>query len=962
MLALKRWLQKYRVRPGSPANLASLKGGLWYILPKERGTFFEKYAAAVKASKGNDYLCFVFRPPTKNVKLQPLMFDIDIKTLKKIPVDTEAFVKLAQALAKDIAAQQTGKVEFCVVTKREGYFKQRKKEGDSIFCTGAHFYFPKTVVDVQFAERIRQAAIAHVPDIFGHLHFVNTPDDVMDKRIPTLRANGLMMIGSFKPQKIGVGMYCVKYVGTLQGGNFTGKHMSEPQFLDCFGDSLEELYGHAFREDRKKVSVLAAPTEHVHKVKPRLDRETRGEVVWRPEMMAPAYGFNLNEFIKATSGWQPNNEQYVAFCMYLASIGYNAVRAQTLLNRAWNPPADKLNETSQLIRRYTGRSISVTRGTPQHLLTNHASKEYDVSVVFPPKYKYHNECIIFDDNKRIWYDRELIDFFNNVYNFQWGGGKTSFTYQEIKTVHSGTDYYQVTRSVITDNPPFSEGKCDKQVKMHACLRKLQNIVKQISSTKAKKYLEEDELIIFLKRKNDAQEIMKNNFQNYKILYDFLNAQKLLPQPQYNFLSALFLKYKQRGFLKNRYHSFTLEPYLAKDLTPDDQYNLFTGFDLHTFRNTKIDVKKTKIWEWLWVCWANREERKMSFLLNCLAHKLQFPHRKLCKFLIAFGTTGIGKTTMRFFLEKIYDKDKVLFVYSIDDYLKEQNADQLGKLWVVCDDIEKCRHKTANLLKGRITGTTIRYRKLYCDPITMPSYCDLVCTSNARNPVFVDHSDRRSELIVINPEKKGEKTFWDAFYNELDDLIVCGAWFEFLATYKIDMNVSSENVRFDPAVLSLHKMDSVKLSHRFCIEFFENERCFEDACRNPKVETAWFDGLEFFRIDGMEAVFISKTKTYEYFCHWKQQNGFRNDLKKTTFVADLCEIGLVANRRRLKKCRPFGFTFCRPLLKKSIASFYLVKTSDFSMNYCFENNSEQPDTFGRYQECVWLFRNVDFQNI
>jgi hypothetical protein len=372
----------------------------------------------------------------------------------------------------------------------------------------------------------------------------------------------------------------------------------------------------------------------------------------------------------------------------------------------------------------------------------------------------------------------------------------------------------------------------------------------------------------------------------------------------------------------------------------------------------VDVKKTKIWDWLSTCWANSEDRKMKFLLNCLARKLQFPHLKLGKFIVAFcRATGVGKTSMRFFLEKIYDKDKVLFIYSISDYLKEMNADQLGRLWIICDDIEKCSRKISELLKGRITGTTLRLRKMYSDPITMPSYSDLVCTSNSRTPVFVGDMDRRNELVVVNPAKKGDKVFWDAFYAELEDTTVCGAWFEYLATYPLTMEVQTENVRFDPDVLSLHKMQNVKLSHRFCIEFFENESCFEDACRSPKTESTWFDKLSFYKIDGTEAVFISKTRAFEYFCHWKRQNGFRNDLKKTTFVADLKEIGLEAKRMKIKKERPYGFTFCRKLLKKSIAAFYRVKTGDFCMSYCFESNSDQPENFERYQDCKWMFRST-----
>ena len=232
---------------------------------------------------------------------------------------------------------------------------------------------------------------------------------------------------------------------------------------------------------------------------------------------------------------------------------------------------------------------------------------------------------------------------------------------------------------------------------------------------------------------------------------------------------------------------------------------------------------------------------MDWLINYFALKIQQPHRKICKYLVAFGRlTGTGKSSCEKFLKALVDDDKVLFCLNLEQYLAEQNHEHLNKLWVLVDDIESANRKQSDALKATVSGNTIRYKKLYSDPLTMPSYCDLICTSNERSPVFVSSANRRVELITINPEKKGDEKFWDAFYAELEDAQVIGAWFEFFATFPITLNVRSENHRFDMEVLSSQKVKSMKSTHQWVVKFFSDPRCFESACVRRGDQAFWFD--------------------------------------------------------------------------------------------------------------------------
>ena len=100
-----------------------------------------------------------------------------------------------------------------------------------------------------------------------------------------------------------------------------------------------------------------------------------------------------------------------------------------------------------------------------------------------------------------------------------------------------------------------------------------------------------------------------------------------------------------------------------------------------------------------------------------------------------------------------------------------------------------------------------------DPVEMPSYEDLICTSNNRTP-YIGHNDRRTELIVMNESlKAGSPTVpqgfsWTQFYAELENIEVMGAWFQFLANRDLSDVVFNEEYRFSEDALQMNKLESL----------------------------------------------------------------------------------------------------------------------------------------------------------
>ena len=562
---------------------------------------------------------------------------------------------------------------------------------------------------------------------------------------------------------------------------------------------------------------------------------------------------------------------------------------------------------------------------------------------------------MFDDPKT-WSLLEVEKFVTDVYSYTWGGGTVQFVYKEQRNERIGQTYFTVVDTVISDNIPFDNRKSDKKIMVLPTLMELIQHAEKLAKRKIVKGTPPDLGRTILKTQTllddvdfiEEKDIHKKTMQLRTVLDSWGPSAKLKQ------LSSIVVYLKQTGKLKSKYHSYTCMPYLEKDITPHDCLNIFTGFQMQQFRNTNIDITKTKFWEWMFVAWCNRSEYKMKYILNYWATKLQQPHRKIEKILVAFcKQTGCGKTAVLSFISSVYGPDKVVFCKNMAEYNSEQNANRIGKMFGILDDIDLIKNKKeADALKAGITATTFRMKKLYSDPVTLPTQLDLITTSNEKSPIFVSSQNRRVELIVMNPELKGNtpqmEQWWIDFHKEAQDHEICGAWFDFLARYDITINVRSENHRFDTTALGIHKIRSMKVVHSWVRDFFSDIRCFEDACSFP--EDNWFDEIKFLRIGNVNACRITKRRAYFYFTHWCTSTGRKHACKLDTFVDDLEEIGIICSRKTMHNSRKrLALTFQKEQTQKSMKCFYSVK--DLKLSWCFSNDGE----FAELKKREWRFK-------
>jgi hypothetical protein len=617
-----------------------------------------------------------------------------------------------------------------------------------------------------------------------------------------------------------------------------------------------------------------------------------------------------------------------------------------MCNTAWNYTG---RETENFMSKIT--RFDVSKGSVLRYLELHGTTWGEIEIFGEMIKRYYNGLKKFSIRAGDVWDVSMIqDYLKSVFTWIWGETTLNFVYKEQHLHHKfGGDSFLQTNVCVTSDMPFSRQKTDMLVNTKPTISDLLERIEKQKRPKRPKppkstVTDFEELYEDYKR---SKVIFENQLRKYKVgrtllLQDdvsYEDVEKVLGSvdSDQTKMSTIFSKLHSERQL-DEYHSFTFVPYLNVNPCRKDQLNCFTGFTLARFRNSSGDIRKTKVWDWLWISLCDRKEYKMNYILNYFAHKLQYGHKKVKKFLLLFGSkTGTGKSTIRIFLDRIFD-ECVLFVDSIEDFTGTYTGQQFGKLFCIIDDIQKWSKKTSSDLKSRITSDTFRLRKMYSDPITMPSYLDLITSSNSRTPTFIGRDDRRTELIEINPELKGNTKFWTELYHEFDNKQVMGSWFQFLATRDLQGVVFDENYRFSEVGLAKQKMLSLISAFRFLVDYFSRDDfLFHRYAKhdNPKL----FEHIEFKIWGGERTITIKKELLYVMYLRWVKLTSEVNKRKYNNFYTDLKDINHHVGRYNISGAagtRTTGIRLSVSRLKEGLGEYLNIDPESIEVGWEISN--------------------------
>lgn len=196
--------------------------------------------------------------------------------------------------------------------------------------------------------------------------------------------------------------------------------------------------------------------------------------------------------------------------------------------------------------------------------------------------------------------------------------------------------------------------------------------------------------------------------------------------------------------------------------------------------------------------SRNEDILFVYLMNCFAHIVQYPDRKLNKSVFFTGAQGAGKSVFfqEFFcknilgdnLSLVIDNMLVLFA-QFNNLLYHKNIIFVDEAGV---DPNKVTVSFMNMFKSMVTSNTISVEMKNKNRILQQNFLSLFGGSNCNYPIPLDGDDnRRAFIINVSDEFYNNKDYFNNLVTIMNQFEVCDMFYTFLRF--IDLT------NFDPTV-------------------------------------------------------------------------------------------------------------------------------------------------------------------
>jgi hypothetical protein len=253
------------------------------------------------------------------------------------------------------------------------------------------------------------------------------------------------------------------------------------------------------------------------------------------------------------------------------------------------------------------------------------------------------------------------------------------------------------------------------------------------------------------------------------------------------------KLKETSAVK-AWHDFSLKRHAKvvfdpSDLTGPNEVNLWTGFAHH--RDTGRDLIEGFI-EHLQTNIAKGNAEVFEYVVNWLAHAVQFPHLPMPVALILYGKEmGTGKSFVGRILKNLF-KDAHAKRAVLKDLFGSFNVHTLTWSYVWLDEavIDTWNERD---LRGLLTSPT-RRMEIKGGAVTHPTNClHILITNNAVRPVPVADTDRRYAAFVPGTAQMQNK----AYFKKIEDALDAGGYGQLL-DYLMEIDLSNWNPEAIPS--------------------------------------------------------------------------------------------------------------------------------------------------------------------
>ncbi len=193
--------------------------------------------------------------------------------------------------------------------------------------------------------------------------------------------------------------------------------------------------------------------------------------------------------------------------------------------------------------------------------------------------------------------------------------------------------------------------------------------------------------------------------------------------------------------------------------PVNTFNIWTGF--RAKRLDKFDMVMIQpILDHILHVWADDDEKLLEYLLDYLAHIIQFPWKKTGVLLLMFGLQRIGKNIItNFILNKVIGKNWGSDNVGVGLFQDRFNVELLNQIFTVCNELPQLTSTTRNgvfdTLKSAITDDDRKYEIKGGRKWNSMNYVNCICTTNHDFTYNIEEGDGRILALKCSPRYKGD---------------------------------------------------------------------------------------------------------------------------------------------------------------------------------------------------------------
>ena len=222
--------------------------------------------------------------------------------------------------------------------------------------------------------------------------------------------------------------------------------------------------------------------------------------------------------------------------------------------------------------------------------------------------------------------------------------------------------------------------------------------------------------------------------------------------------------------------------------PDEVYNIWSGLAAEKMESEYCDTTRAGlllILEHLkMLCSGNAAQ--YTFMLNILAHAVQYPNVKLGIMLCLVGKQGCGKGHVWELIERMVGLRSCFTTSKPDkDVWGDNNSRMKDAFFVRITEADKKKFSGyVGEMRTLITDATIRVRTLYCTAANVKSYTRFFLDTNYVDSIPDEHGERRFFIVKCCEDKIGDAEYFQGLSDTIADDRVVRAFYDLLRAREI----------------------------------------------------------------------------------------------------------------------------------------------------------------------------------